>query len=488
MLVRYAKYIDCYELRIDYLRNTSPQEISEFPRALAAEINGKKSILTFRRRQDGGLYTGTEQERLRYLCAVIASSSAAMYDYIDVECDVMRSSLGEQVAAAAHARAMTIIRSMHNMRGGAEQLREYIDRCASHSDEIPKVAVMIDSSLALARFMQELLQFRANNPDRAAIILGMGEYGIATRLVARKYGLLLSYCSVADTAHRPPGHISPEEMDMYQYHRINRDTTLFGIIGNPLAHSRSPAIHNRWFADGRHNAVYLPFLTDEVHSFIEVSHLLPLCGFSVTVPHKEAVVPHLATKSREVDMTGACNTVIRANNGLRGYNTDIDGFRAPLRDMLAAGNVQNALIIGAGGAARAVAVALLHNKCYALCIVNRTVSRGERLAAQMRHLFPQANITVLPLTPSAYPDMQAFDNLIVQTTHVGMGSLIADTPLPDYPFTGREVVYDLIYNPSQTVLLRHAKSAGCTIINGDAMFHRQAQLQSRYFIEAMTDG
>ncbi|HRV24566.1 MAG TPA: shikimate dehydrogenase [Sphaerochaeta sp.] len=188
---------------------------------------------------------------------------------------------------------------------------------------------------------------------------------------------MLSFVSDNQAA---PGHLGPREMsEVYHADRIDRNTHIYGIIGNPVYHTSSPKIHNRGFEAIRYNAVYVPFLVDSVRSFFKLAELLRIRGFSVTIPHKQAVVPYLGKTSREVKQIGSCNTVVRIQGMWKGINTDYYGFLTPIQDRIASGSIKSALVVGSGGASRAIVYALI-NHGVKVTILNRTVERARKLA------------------------------------------------------------------------------------------------------------
>ena len=201
------------------------------------------------------------------------------------------------------------------------------------------------------------------------IILGMGEWGFPSRVLARPLGGMLSFVSPPGAATAAPGHLDPETLaGLYRYRELGTATRIFGVIGNPIMHSLSPAIHNPAYTRQGIDAVYLPFQVDNLSDWFALAEELPVEGFSVTVPHKEAVRRFLTGEDADVTAVGACNTVFRRPDrddgaekiGWWGANTDVAGFLAPLEDLLserfstAAESSPGVTVIGAGGAARAV--------------------------------------------------------------------------------------------------------------------------------------
>jgi 3-dehydroquinate dehydratase/shikimate dehydrogenase len=328
-------------------------------------------------------------------------------------------------------------------------------------DEIPKAAVMPKSTEDLHQFLLASKKLKR----REKILLCMGEYDTATRILAAKIGSFLSYCSLP-SSRAAPGHLDPSAMrSVYRFHKITGRTR----------HSFSPQIHNKGFEDLGIDAVYVPFLVDRVESFFKIARLLKIEGFSVTLPHKSAVIPFLKKRENLVDIVGACNTVLRRGRSFIGLNTDVTGYFAPLKKYFSPERMKSlqATIIGAGGAARAVVYGLTAAGCR-LLILNRTLERARALASEFGCAFG-------PLDEQGFSRINEYRDLIVQTTNVGMDPDTEGNPLQGYRFLGTEVVYDLIYTPPQSKLLKQAQESGCEVINGEKMLLAQAHEQFKLF-------
>jgi 3-dehydroquinate dehydratase/shikimate dehydrogenase len=258
---------------------------------------------------------------------------------------------------------------------------------------------------------------------------------------------------------------------------------VFGVIGDPVMHSLSPLIHNRGMEVLGIPGVYLPFPVDDVPAFIAAADLLGARGLSVTAPHKETVIPFLATRDPIVDRIGACNTMIRpaTDGGWHGANTDAEGFLAPLVRILAEGKGDRfrpglagmkAAVIGAGGASRAVVAALSAEGADVL-VLNRTIARAREVADRFGARWAG-------LDGAGIAALAGHADLIVQASRVGMGNDGSD-PVPGYRFSGREIVYDLVSVPRETPFLARARAAGCPVIPGIRMLLSQVLRQFRLF-------
>ena len=465
LVERNRKWISLAELRLDYLHPDEQKIASSFPSTVDVPV-----ILTLRRSSDGGSCTLSEKQRLQLLYEAAKGDFA----YVDIEDDVKKTDLKfkdplfEQkvdLEQSLKQRHIKIIRSYHNFECVPADIFGRISKLAAKGD-IPKVAVTPKSMMdviTLFRVEQEL----ANLKEK--IVIGMGEYGICTRILYKKCGSFLSFCSDSQAA---PGHLSAQTMStLYRADKLDEKTHIFGIIGNPVYHTASPKIHNPGFEAIRYNAVYVPFLVDSVRAFFKLAEMLQIHGFSVTVPHKRSVQPYLGRITREVKQIGSCNTVVRIQNMWKGTNTDYYGFLAPISEQLGKGEIKNALVVGAGGAARAVVWAL-HNHGVKVTILNRSLEHARTLASETMSTFDTLENAHL---------YNGNCELVVQTTSVGMGNLGNEECIPSFNFTGKEIAYELVYNPKETLFLKRAMEAGCTIIGGSQMLMEQGKLQFEAF-------
>ena len=446
-------YIDLVELRIDLLDADQLENLASFPEKVDCPV-----ILTCRRVSDGGKYAKSERTRFALLKKCLTGS----FTYIDIEEDIRRPDFEEEVKNCG----IKIIRSFHDIHGMPGDIFSRITKLAKKGD-IAKIAVTpktFDDVVTLFSAAQEL----SHLPNK--IIIGMGDFGIPTRILYRKTGSLLTFCS-AD-GQGASGHLTPEKMkNLFRADSVNEDTRIFGIIGNPVMHTSSPGIHNPGFHTLDIDAVYVPFLVDNVRSFFKFAEHLPIEGFSVTVPHKQAVLPYLGRISREVKLIGSCNTVVREGDTLwKGMNTDYYGFLKPVQSKIESGEIQKVVVIGAGGAARAVVWALRSFYCK-VTILNRTVETAKKLALE---------------TGSDWGSLQDCGkiegaDLIVQTTNMGMSPFEDVDPIDQYEFTGSEIVYDLVYKPELTKVMARAKEKGCSLIAGMEMLLAQGVMQFYLF-------
>ncbi len=475
VLEKNRKYIDTAELRVDFLDPDERLHIRRFP-----EMAGIPVILTIRRDSDGGKYVGGEASRITLFSMGLAFAEADKrknFAYVDIESDFNVPSLEE----AARTFGTKIIRSVHNFQGVDVDLVKRIRELRRTGDEIAKVAVMPQSTEDVLRIYQAAKETKSIKK----ILLGMGRFGTSTRILADYLGSHLTYSSAADEDNltlAAPGQLDPKELvELYRFNKINKDTKIFGITGFPLTATSSPAFHNALFTQEQKDAVYVPFPSDSLSSFLRLAEEINMEGASVTVPYKESILPDLAHRSERVESIGACNTIMKGAQGWMGYNTDGLGFADALLKFVGTKNLRGkrVTIIGAGGAARAVAAEISRLKGKAL-ILNRTVFKAKELAARYNFLWGGFDHQGMEM-------LGHFSHIIIQTTSVGMEPDLNGDPLDQYAFSGKEMVMDLIYKPAETRLLSRAKKAGCQIANGSDMLIAQAKYQYNLFMRTTLD-
>lgn len=455
ILEKNNEYIDILELRLDTLDINNKEELQK-AQAFPSQVS-KPVILSFRRSEDGGLVTVSERKRLCTLAKVIQGN----FSYIDIETNVRKPSLENYVKE----HGIKIIRSMHFMNDFPENLERKASKIALNGD-IPKIAVNIEQTKGLIKLYD--LSKKLSHIEKK-IIIGMGEYGLSSRILYRKVGSFLTFCAVNDPSK--VGLLSPEKMrTLFRANEVSSNTKIYGILGNPVNHSFSPELHNKGFHKIGLDAIYVPFNVDDVRAFFILADLLCLSGFSVTVPYKMAVIPYLAKFPRESRQIGACNTVVRENGSWSGSNTDYSGFLSLIAKPLSQKLIKKAIVIGAGGASRAVVWALRNNGVQ-VTILNRTLDHAKKLALETGSSYDSLeNANAYSFTSS----------LIVQSSSLGMDAPSMDA-VPSLQFNGNEIVCDLVYRPHETAFLKRASSFGCTIIHGLDMLLEQGKVQFNLF-------
>lgn len=454
------RFVDMVELRADFLDSSELSSLKRFPRTAGVPV-----ILAIRRRRDGGHWGLGEAERRRLLRLSLAGG----YDYVDLEQDLEDPDLAGQV----NRTGGRVIRSLHDFSAVPDRLAERCRQLPHGPGEIPKMAVMPQSTKELPILVEAFRQLKGEEK----ILIGMGEHGLFSRILATKLGCFLTYCSVSGAEAAAPGHLDPRTLvELYRFRRQDQETFICAVIGNPIAHSRSPEFHNRGYEALGLNGVYIPVVVDQVQSFFRLAELLEMKGFSVTMPHKQAVMAHVNERDTTLEGIGACNTVVRRpRGGWFGTNTDVRGFLAPLEkqapELLKAGS--RATVIGAGGGARSVVYALRSRGIRPL-IVNRTAEKARALAEFFGCEWGRIDAEgIARIGENA--------GLIVQATSVGMEPEPDADPVPEYRFSGAEVVYDLVYQPLMTIFRRRAQDAGCRTVSGLDMLFAQGEAQFKYY-------
>jgi 3-dehydroquinate dehydratase/shikimate dehydrogenase len=304
----------------------------------------------------------------------------------------------------------------------------------------------------------------AQEAQTPAVVIAMGDSGIATRALASRFHSCWTYAGNGVA----PGQVPAARLlDEFSFRSIGPRTMIYGVVGRPIMHSLSPAMHNAAFKAARLDAVYLPLAAADFDDFVTFAEAMGLAGASVTAPFK-------LTAFQRADDCDPISRRIRSANTLRytrgrseACNTDVAGFLAPLAAQGVELRGTRVTVLGAGGAARAAVEAL--------------ISAGAHVAISTRRR-AQADAAARDFgcDVAAWPPAAHSWDVLVNTTPVGTAPAVDETPLPHGPFTG-PLVYDLVYNPSTTRLLRDAARAGCRTIGGLDMLVAQAERQFEWW-------
>ncbi|WP_028544883.1 shikimate dehydrogenase [Paenibacillus taiwanensis] len=253
-------------------------------------------------------------------------------------------------------------------------------------------------------------------------------------------------------------------------------TTVLAVIGDPIRHSKSPIMHNAALQARGWDGIYTAFhvAPDRLAEAIHGIRALGIRGINVTIPHKERVMVYLDEVHESARMIGAVNTIVNDNNKLIGYNTDGLGYARSLREETAVDlSACNVLLVGAGGAARGLAYALLREGCGKLLIANRTLDRAEKIAQEMSSLGTIECIGIHDGIPAVEP---AQVDVVINTTSVGMHPHTEESPIAEQWLKSHMIVSDIIYNPLETKLIHAAKAAGARTHGGLGMFVYQGAI------------
>ncbi|MFI4876884.1 MAG: shikimate dehydrogenase [Blastopirellula sp. JB062] len=442
------------ELRLDYINGTIKLK------RLLTDRPGPV-LITCRREQDGGRWAGMEAERQMVLRTAIVDGA----DYVDIEEDIAAN-------IPRYGSTKRII-SYHNFRETPADIEAIHERMCQLDPDIVKLATMANSPHDNIRMLN-----LARRSDVPTVALCMGDMGTPTRILGAKYGVPITYSTYSNERTLAPGQIGYQQMrDVYGYEQINAETEIYGVIADPIGHSLSPQLHNACFREQGANRCYLPFRVPREHltSFIEEDcAALEIKGLSVTIPHKESIVRLIKKPDSAVAGIGAANTILFDEEGPSGFNSDCAAAMASLEtafphdtdDPLAN---KTALVLGSGGVAKAIAWGL-KNRGVDVIIASRTDENAEDLA------------NALECRAVSWEDrgLERVD-ILINGTPVGMHPNVNESPIDKVRLRAGMVVFDTVYNPEQTLLIKEARQRDCRVVTGVDMFVRQAALQYKMF-------
>jgi len=439
------------EFRLDYL--AQPMDGVKAIRRFLEQRPDCTILATCRRHQNHGRFNGSVEEQIRILEAAIDAGAIA----IDVEIE----SAENANAGCEHLRGKAwLVLSFHNF-GGTPAVEPILRRMA----RIPADAYKIVTTARKPSDNYRVLSLGRTSPKTPLVMLAMGEPGLPTRVLSPSFGAVFTYAAPNAAKGTAPGQISARILrQLYRIEKFTRSAKIYGVIADPVQHSISPAVHNRAFQSKRIDAVYLPFLVQpaQLKDFFTLGEKLPVTGFSVTIPHKQKILRYLDIVDPLARRIGAVNTVWRKAGRWRGTNTDVDGVLVPLKKRINLPR-SSVLIVGNGGAARGAAFAL-RGQGAKVAIVGRNPDRVRALAKIC----------------GADPIMRE----TVETQHYD--ALVHCTPMGMYPHSEEcffrdkipaDVVFDMVYNPLETTLIRRASAIGRTVVPGLQMFLEQAAHQ-----------
>jgi 3-dehydroquinate dehydratase/shikimate dehydrogenase len=443
---------DLVELRLDSV------EDPDVGGALSGRM--RPVIITCRPIWEGGAFRGSEEERRQILAGALDEGA----EYVDVESQAGFTDL-------VRRGGRRVVLSMHDFKGVPPDLSERVRAIRAERPGVVKVAVTAGRLSDCLPLFELARQVGSGPGDEGPAFawIAMGMAGIVTRVLAARFGSCWTYAGDGVA----PGQLRPAQLvNDFGFRRITAATQIYGVVGVPLTHSMSPAMHNAAFRAAHLDAVYLPLEAADVDDFERAATAFEVRGVSVTIPHKAAFFDRLLACGG-VDAldplsraAGAVNTLRLRDGRWQGCNTDVAGFLAPLAGRMTLAGAR-AAVLGAGGAARAVAVAL-KSAAAQTTLYARNMSRAREVARL-------AGVSAQP-----FPPARGSWDLLVNATPAGMYPAVDDTPWPNAEFDG-DLVYDLIYNPLETRLLREAAAAGCITIGGLAMLVAQAQEQAEWW-------
>jgi 3-dehydroquinate dehydratase/shikimate dehydrogenase len=446
------------EFRLDSLPH--PTDIIPKLKKFFAEHTGVTAIATCRRKANTGGFAGSLDEELEILLKA-ARAGCRVADLEVESAEEVTPAQFEKLRAELRKMGAALLVSFHDF-SRTRGLESAADRIAAFEPDIVKVvstAQTLSDNLTVLRLIED------RSASSRVLGIAMGEEGLVSRVLGPRAGAAFTFASPEEGTGTAPGQVSAKTMrTLYRADKLNAETRVFGVAGNPIAHSLSPLMHNKAFKRAGVNAVLLPLKTRTAADLLRLMLELPMSGCAVTMPLKVEVMPHLAGMDPLVERIGACNT-LRVGGDLKvyGYNTDVAGVVRPLEKRIKLKGARMA-VLGAGGAARAAVFGLVDQGAEVF-VVNRTHEHAVALAKA-------AKAKALKHEQFA---KQRFD-VLINSTPCGMKDSKQTLPIAEDELNAG-LVFDMVYNPLETPLLKLARSRGIETINGLEMFVQQGARQ-----------
>jgi 3-dehydroquinate dehydratase/shikimate dehydrogenase len=440
------------ELRLDYLARPglALSRLREFTAFHPHVI----VIATCRRAASGGKFQGSIAAQLE----ILGKAAAAGCQLVDVE---LQTAVRLKPAQLEKLRSKAaIVLSFHDFQA-TQKLDETLKKMSAYPADFYKVvstARSLSDNVVMMRFLEK------HRDEHPLVGLCMGEQGIISRILGVRAGSVFTFGSLTTEEKTAAGQIAAQELrSTYRIEQVDVATKVFGVVGDPISHSLSPAIMNAALRRENVNGVFLALHAKSLKDLMTCVREIPMHGLAITMPYKEAIIPFLDNSDPATTKTGACNTVVRSQDGkLYGFNTDTSGVVRPLEARMTL-NDARILVLGAGGAARA-AVFGLKDRGAQIFILNRSLPAAQKLARQAKaRTIKRADLNRLD-----------FD-VIINATPVGMGNT-RESPLNADEIKA-QYVFDMVYDPAETKLLRMARERGAQVIAGSEMFVHQAARQ-----------
>jgi len=454
---------DLIEIRLDYLDDlTSENSAAQIEALLKARDTFY--VLTFRPQEQGGVRQLSKNDRLNFWGQLRPLILRKRKILCDIEWDIASETTLDWLKPELR------IVSYHNLNDSPETENQIFKSLLDRPARLIKLAVKGNSISDNVRIKDNLELARQKNREMIGIV--MDEPGLVSRVLGPDWGSYLTFASASKDKGSAPGQITIDELiNRYRIRNITDDTLFTGLIGNPVSHSVSPAMHNAAFIATRMDGVYLPMPVNDLSEFLK-RIVRPstqeldwnLRGFSVTIPHKVAIIPLLDKLTDTAKAVGAVNTVTVEGDKLIGDNTDVQGALVPLGRQFHWSALRIA-ILGTGGAARAVTYGLKK----ALCDVTIFGKRANA-ATDLAKEFNAKSVNWNRLGEDHF-------DIVINATPIGMAGYESENTIPDEAITNCDFYYDLVYNPLETDLMRTAASAGVEVIGGLEMLVAQGAEQ-----------
>jgi 3-dehydroquinate dehydratase/shikimate dehydrogenase len=414
------------------------------------------AIATCRRKPHGGSFSGSLNSEID----ILVSAAEAGCQILDLEVESAEEARPAQLARLRTSGAALLI-SFHDFTRtkGLEHAAARIEAFAPDFVKVVSTARSLADNLAVLRLIED------RSLSAHIVGIAMGEEGLLSRVLGPRAGAAFTFAASSESSATAPGQVTARTLhDLYRIEHLDQATRIFGVAGNPITHSLSPLMHNTAFRRESVNGVLLPLKVRSLDDLLTVVRELPLSGVAVTMPLKQEVLPHLANMDPLTARIKACNTLRTGADGkLYGFNTDVAGVVRPLEKRLRLKGARIA-VLGAGGAARAAVFGLLDQGAEVF-IVNRTHEKAVVLAKE-------AKVKALKHEQFA---KQKFD-VLLNSTPCGMAGSKEPLPIAENELNA-SLVFDMVYNPLDTPLLKLARSRGIPVVTGLEMFVQQGARQ-----------
>jgi len=453
---------DLVEARLDHLARCGPEDLVR----LRKRVNFIPVVATLRPAREGGRYRGSERLRTELLERAVECG----FDYVDVELGTGKARLASLLELCRRRGVKSIV-SRHELRGtpGVARMVRMMVRCASAGD-LGKVAVAARSAGDTLRIIRAMRKARSQVPN--FIAMGMGPAGRLTRTLGPFLGSAVVYAGLDRRRTTAAGQPDLESLGQLLgiLKKASGSTQLYGLLGHPLGHSLSPAMHNAAFGALGLDAAYIPFDVGPggLKGAFAALREAGLVGANVTIPHKQRIIPLLDGLDGAARSIGAVNTIVGRNGKMVGHNTDARGFVDALKEAHIGLEGAVAVVLGAGGAARAAVHGLLEEGAL-VTVFNRTAGRARELPDALGA--PKIIVAGLPDLRRAVGGA----DILVNCTPVGMKGFSRGSPVPGRWLRRGLAVMDMVYNPVRTPLLLMAERRGARTVSGMEMFLRQGR-------------
>lgn len=440
------------EFRLDYLAQPAAglPKLKHF-----LDLHPEATVIaTCRRTVNGGRFKGSAAAQLE----ILMKAAATGFQLVDIELQSAEILKPDELAELKDR--VGVILSHHDFKATKKLEETFAEMKAYPADfyKVVSTATTLYDNVLMMKFLQ------AHSAQHEMVGLCMGEQGIISRVLGVRAGSVFTFAAATRGEETAPGQVTASELrDTYRIEIVDAATQVYGVAGDPIAHSLSPIMMNTAFRRETVNAVYLALHAKALKDLLACIPHIPIRGLSITMPYKQDVVEELSNSDALTKQIGACNTVVRSQDGkLYGFNTDVAGVLAPLEQRMVLQGAK-VLLVGAGGVARAAAFGL-KNKGAEVFIVNRTAEKGQALARQTKSKYlKRADVAKM-----------SFD-VIINATPLGMGNN-RQSPLEEKELNTK-FLFDLVYVPAETKLMKMARARNIQIIPGLEMFVQQGARQ-----------